>query len=135
MKTSQKLKDLFTHKKAMKKFLSNINKELETEEIKPITIYILIGCSITQEQNKILDLYTIPELAKVLFNWSYLNSFNNQFPIYREHEKLLRFGLIERVTKRELFKGQKYSVSIFGKLKLRSLYNYIIRESFPPTGF
>ena len=135
MKTSQKLKDLFSHRKALEKFLNNINKEHQTKDFKSLTIFILIGASITQENNKPLNVYKIPELATLLKSWYYLRSFKNQYPIYREHKTLLKFGLVERVTTKASFKNQSFNVSIYGKMKLRSLYNYLIRESFPSTIF
>ena len=54
----------------------------------------------------------------------------NPHQFYREHKKLLNEGFIERQTKRGKYKKQQYNVTIYGRMQLRRIYNYLIRELY-----
>ena len=54
----------------------------------------------------------------------------NPHQFYREHKKLLNEGFIERQTKRGKYTKQQYNVTIYGRMQLRRIYNYLIRELY-----
>jgi hypothetical protein len=49
---------------------------------------------------------------------------------YREHKRLLNEGFIERQTKRAKYTKQQFNISIYGRMQLRRIYNYLIRECY-----
>lgn len=127
MKVGNKLRELFSHHKAVNKYLRSLDNDFT-----PKTIYIFLGCSIVDADCKSeFSYYEIKDVLKVLDQYE-LVKITSPHQFYREHKRLLNEGFIERQTKREKYTKQQFNVSIYGRMQLRRIYNYLIRECCLP---
>ena len=74
----------------------------------------------------------MPEVITRCERMGWLANRSNQTPIYREHKKLLRLGFVDRLTKKQSFKGQQFCITVYGRIQLRRIYNYLIRDLYSP---
>ncbi len=128
MKVSKKLVELFSHKHAVNKYLNSIDNILQER-----SVMVFLACGICESESKSdLTYYTIPQVVNLCVKMSWCSSRDNQYPIYREHKLLLDNGFIERLTRKQPYKGQQYCLTLYGRTQLRRLYNYLIRDLYSP---
>ena len=126
MKISRKLKELFSHHKAVNKYLNSLDNDFT-----PRTIYIFLACAICESENKSdHTYYKLPDVLDLCHRFDWMMNYSNQYPIYREHKKLLESDFVQRLTIKQTYKGQRFTISIYGKIQLRRLYNYLCRELY-----
>ena len=125
MKVANKLRELFSHNKAIQKYLRSLDNDFT-----PKTIYIFLGCSIIESEcQSEFTYYEIKQVLKLLDKME-LVKISSPHQFYREHKRLLNNGFIERQTKRDKYTKQQFNISIYGRTQLRRLYNYLIRECY-----
>lgn len=125
MKVANKLRELFSHNKAIQKYLRSLDNDFT-----PKTIYIFLGCSIIESECKSdFTYYEIKQVLQLLDKME-LVKISSPHQFYREHKRLLNEGFIERQTKRDKYTKQQFNVSIYGRTQLRRIYNYLIRECY-----
>ena len=125
MKVGNKLRELFSHQKAVNKYLRSLDNDFT-----PKTIYIFLGCSIVEaESQSEFTFYEINQVLRLLDKME-LVKIKSPHQFYREHKRLLNEGFIERQTKRAKYTKQQFNISIYGRMQLRRIYNYLIREMY-----
>jgi hypothetical protein len=125
MKVGNKLRELFSHQKAVNKYLRSLDNDFT-----PKTIYIFLGCSIVEaESQSEFTFYDINQVMRLLDKME-LVKIKSPHQFYREHKRLLNEGFIERQTKRAKYTKQQFNISIYGRMQLRRIYNYLIRECY-----
>jgi hypothetical protein len=125
MKVGNKLRELFSHQKAVNKYLRSLDNDFT-----PKTIYIFLGCSIVEaESQSEFTFYEINQVLRLLDKME-LVKIKSPHQFYREHKRLLNEGFIERQTKRAKYTKQQFNISIYGRMQLRRIYNYLIRECY-----
>lgn len=125
MKVGNKLRELFSHRKAVNKYLRSLDNDFT-----PKTVYIFLGCSIIESEcQSDFSYYEINQVLKLLDKME-LVKISSPHQFYREHKRLLNEGFIERQTKRQNYTKQQFNVSIYGRMQLRRIYNYLIRELY-----
>lgn len=128
MKVAKKLVELFSHHKAINKYLRSLENDFA-----PRTVYVFLACAIKEsESDEEHTYYKLPEVIDLCHQMDWMMNYSNQYPIYREHRKLLNEGFIDRLTIKQRYKGQRFTISIYGKIQLRRIYNYLIRELYTP---
>jgi len=128
MKVAHKLVELFSHNKAVNKFIKSLDNELQAR-----SVYVFLACAIRESECKSeFTFYTMPDVVNLCVKMNWCSSMDNQYPVYREHKTLLRLGFVERLTIKERYKGQQFCVTLYGRTQLRRLYNYLIRELYSP---
>jgi hypothetical protein len=125
MKIGNKLRELFSHQKSIHKYLKSLDNDFT-----PKTIYIFLAVGIVESECcSDFTYYEIKPTLKLLDKMELVKS-TNPHQFYREHKKLLNEGFIERQTKRGKYTKQQYNVTIYGRMQLRRIYNYLIRELY-----
>ena len=125
MKVANKLRELFSHQKAIKKYLRNLDNNFTNK-----TIYIFLGCSIIESECKSdFTYYEIKPVLQLLDKME-LVKMSSPHQFYREHKRLLNEGFIERQTIKDKYTKQQFCISIYGRTQLRRIYNYLIRECY-----
>jgi hypothetical protein len=125
MKVGNKLRELFSHQKAVNKYLRSLDNDFT-----PKTIYIFLGCSLVEaESQSEFTFYEINQVLRLLDKME-LVKIKSPHQFYREHKRLLNEGFIERQTKRAKYTKQQFNISIYGRMQLRRIYNYLIRECY-----
>ena len=125
MKVGQKLRELFSHQKAIQKYLRSLDNDFT-----PKTIYIFLGCSIIESEcQSDFSYYEIKPVLRLLDKMELVRT-TNPHQFYREHKRLLNEGFIERQTKRDKYTKQQFNVSVYGRIQLRRIYNYLIRDLY-----
>ena len=125
MKVGNKLRELFSHQKAVNKYLRSLDNDFT-----PKTIYIFLGCSIVEaESQSEFTFYEINQVLRLLDKME-LVKIKSPHQFYREHKRLLNEGFIESQTKRAKYTKQQFNISIYGRMQLRRIYNYLIRECY-----
>jgi hypothetical protein len=128
MIVAKKLVELFSHQHAINKYIKSLDNELQTR-----TVMVFLACAIRESECKSsFSFYTMPQVIDLCDRMDWLSSKDNQYPVYREHKKLLALGFIDRLTKKQEYKGQQFCVTIYGRTQLRRLYNYLIRDLYTP---
>jgi len=126
MVVAKKLVELFSHKHSIDKYLRSIDGELSSRGV-----MVFLACAIKESENKSdFTFYTMPEVITICDRMGWLANKSNQTPIYREHKLLLQLGFVDRLTKKKQFKGQQFCVSVYGRIQLRRIYNYLIRDLY-----
>ena len=126
MKVAKKLVELFSHQRAIKKYLKSLENDFT-----PKTIYVFLACAIIEsESSEEFTSYKLPQVSNLLDKMNHIN-INSQFQMYREHKKLLRDQYVQRLTKEGKFIKQHFCLTIEGRIQLRRIYNYLIRELYP----
>ena len=126
MVVAKKLVELFSHKRAINKYLRSIDDGLTFR-----TVMVFLACAIKESENKSeFTFYTMPDVIDICNKMDWLPNRSNQTPIYREHKLLIQMGFVDRLTKKKQFKGQQFCVSIYGRIQLRRIYNYLIRDLY-----
>jgi hypothetical protein len=91
MKVGNKLRELFSHQKAVNKYLRSLDNDFT-----PKTIYIFLGCSIVEaESQSEFTFYEINQVLRLLDKME-LVKIKSPHQFYREHKRLLNEGFIER---------------------------------------
>ncbi len=125
MKVANKLRELFSHQKAVNKYLRSLDNDFT-----PKSVYIFIACSIIESEcQSDFSYYEIKPVLNLLDKME-LVKISSPHQFYREHKRLLNEGFIERQTKREKYTKQQFNVTIYGRTQLRRIYNYLIRECY-----
>lgn len=128
MKVAKKLVELFSHHKAINKYIKSLDNDFA-----PRTIYVFLACAIVESESEDEHtFYKLPDVIDVCHRMDWMLNYSNQYPIYREHKKLLEEGFIDRLSIKQRYKGQRFTISIYGKIQLRRIYNYLIRELYYP---
>jgi hypothetical protein len=128
MVVAKKLVELFSHHHSVNKYIKSLDHELQYR-----TVMIFLACAIRESENKQdFSYYTMPEVITICERMGWLANRSNQTPIYREHKKLLALGFVDRLTKKQKFKGQQFCVTVYGRIQLRRIYNYLIRDLYIP---
>jgi len=128
MVVAKKLVELFSHHHSVSKYIRSLD-----EDIQHRTVMIFLACAIRESENKqSFSYYTMPEVISICERMGWLANRSNQTPIYREHKKLLALGFVDRLTKKNSFKGQQFCVTVYGRIQLRRIYNYLIRDLYIP---
>ena len=128
MVVAKKIVELFSHQHAVNKFVKSLDNELQYR-----TVMVFLACAIRESECKsTFTFYTMPEVIDICNKMDWLSSKQNQYPVYREHKKLLELGFVDRLTKKESYKGQQFCITIYGRLQVRRLYNYLIRDLYTP---
>lgn len=126
MVVAKKLVELFSHKHSINKYLRSIDDELSSR-----AVMVFLACAIKESENTSdFTYYTMPDVIDICTKMEWLPNRSNQTPIYREHKRLLQLGFVERLTKKKSFKGQQFCVSVYGRVQLRRIYNYLIRDLY-----
>ena len=126
MVVAKKLVELFSHKHSINKYLRSIDGELSSR-----AVMVFLACAIKESENKSdFTFYTMPDVIDICDKMDWLPNRSNQTPIYREHKLLLQLGFVDRLTKKKQFKGQQFCVSVYGRIQLRRIYNYLIRDLY-----
>lgn len=127
MKVGTKLRELFSHQKAVKKYLRSIDNQLQ-----PKAVYIFLACAITETENKSeFSFYRVKDVIQLLDKME-LVSVSNPHQFYRDHKKLIDLGFIDRITIKQKYTRQQFCVTLYGRTQLRRIYNYLIRELYSP---
>ena len=126
MKVAKKLVELFSHHKALNKYIKSIEHDFSHR-----TCFVFLACAIKESECDFdLPYYRIPDVLDICHQMDFVKNMSNQYPFYREHKLLLESGYIERLTTKEPYKGQRFNISIQGRIELRRIYNYLIRELY-----
>ena len=128
MVVAKKIVELFSHQRAVNKYIKSLDNELQYR-----TVMVFLACAIRESECKSsFTFYTMPQVISLCDQMDWLSSKQNQYPVYREHKKLIELGFVDRLTKKESYKGQQFCITMSGRLQVRRLYNYLIRDLYTP---
>jgi len=128
MIVAKKIVELFSHQRSVNKFIKSLDNELQSR-----TVMVFLACAIRESECKsTFTFYTMPQVIDLCDKMDWLSSKESQYPVYREHKKLLELGFVDRLTEKSLYKGQQFCITLTGRLQVRRLYNYLIRDLYSP---